>query len=215
MLLQSIKATFKKVTYELTIIILGVLIALGANAWYSDYLQQQQANKLLTNLNYELTKNVESLEEVIDSYTRNHQKVEGLEAKLEQGESLESEDITFTFHMLRVRRGAWSFAKNRDEVNTLPIELLIGINMANTYNQNAEVMVSDFIFKNHDEIIKLRADDKLEEYLDVLSRELAQAVFTLKLAHISTKKPLEKINEYQETGQLKADSQEFILQSEM
>lgn len=87
--------------------------------------------------------------------------------------------------------------------------------MASTYNQNAEVMVSDFIFKNHDEIIKLRADEKLEEYLDVLSRELAQAVFTLKLAHISTKKTLEKINEYQETGQLKADNQEFILQSEM
>ena len=62
------KKIISKVAFELIIITLGVLIALGINAWYNNFQQRQTAEQLLTKIAYELQQNIIRLETAASSY---------------------------------------------------------------------------------------------------------------------------------------------------
>lgn len=192
----------------------GVLIALGINAWYNTYQQQQQASQLLTKIAYELESNITQLARVQAGYEQNIELADKFEAELQQNPTTE-ESYQFVLMMLHTDQGAWQFSKSRDELNTLPVELLIDLNLANRSSLTAQNMVSDFIFQQHDEISKLLENDQNEAYLDTVEREFKQLKFTIDIALLSSQKALSRIKEFQKTGKLTKNTQPLSLSSEL
>ena len=212
--MKSIKAILAKVFFELIVITFGVLIALGINAWYNTYQQQQQASQLLTKIAYELENNITQLARVQAGYEQNIELADKFEAELQQNPPTE-ESYQFVLMMLHTDQGAWQFSKSRDELNTLPVELLIDLNLANRSSLTAQNMVSDFIFQQHDEISKLLENDQNEAYLDTVEREFKQLKFTIDIALLSSQKALSRIKEFQKTGKLTKNTQPLSLSSEL
>lgn len=200
--------------FELIVITFGVLIALGINAWYNTYQQQQQASQLLTKIAYELENNITQLARVQAGYEQNIELADKFEAELQQNPPTE-ESYQFVLMMLHTDQGAWQFSKSRDELNTLPVELLIDLNLANRSSLTAQNMVSDFIFQQHDEISKLLENDQNEAYLDTVEREFKQLKFTIDIALLSSQKALSRIKEFQKTGKLTKNTQPLSLSSEL
>lgn len=86
--MSAVRKIISKVAFELIVITLGVLVALGINAWYNTYQQRQQAEVLLGKIAYELTQNIERLESAASAYNDNIIKSQRYVAELEEtGES--------------------------------------------------------------------------------------------------------------------------------
>ena len=113
--------------------------------------------------------------------------------------------------MLTVKQGAWQFSQNRDELNTLPVELLISLDAANRSTSEAKTMVNQFIFESHDELDELLENDLYVRYLDGMKRELTQVKFYLDYALLSSKSALTDLESYRETGKIAAKNESVEL----
>ncbi|AIY67353.1 hypothetical protein [Pseudoalteromonas piratica] len=203
------KKIISKVAFELIVITLGVLIALGINAWYNNFQQRQTAEQLLTKIAYELQQNIIRLETAASSYQQSIEQSNQYEHVLE--ETGETEQYAFVFKMLTVKQGAWQFSQNRDELNTLPVELLISLDAANRSTSEAKTMVNQFIFESHDELDELLENDLYVRYLDGMKRELTQVKFYLDYALLSSKSALTDLESYRETGKIAAKNESVEL----
>ena len=54
----TIKTITEKILFELTIVVLGILLAIGINYQYQVYQQKVQASKFLSKIEYEITANL-------------------------------------------------------------------------------------------------------------------------------------------------------------
>ncbi|MEI4551738.1 MAG: hypothetical protein ACPGVL_08190 [Pseudoalteromonas spongiae] len=202
-----------KVAFELIVITLGVLVALGINAWYNTYQQRQQAEVLLGKIAYELTQNIERLESAASAYNDNIIKSQRYVAELE--ETGESPRFEFVLKMLNVDQGAWRFSQSREELNTLPVELLIALDLANRSNTEAKHMVNTFIFEGHDDLSEFSDSDLNERYLDGVEREFKQIKFYVDYALMSSQQALSRLKEYRATGKLVARKENVTLSTEL
>ncbi|WP_394224588.1 sortase family protein [Pseudoalteromonas spongiae] len=202
-----------KVAFELIVITLGVLVALGINAWYNTYQQRQQAEVLLGKIAYELTQNIERLESAASAYNDNIIKSQRYVAELE--ETGESPRFEFVLKMLNVDQGAWRFSQSREELNTLPVELLIALDLANRSNTEAKHMVNTFIFEGHDDLSEFSDSDLNERYLDGIEREFKQIKFYVDYALMSSQQALSRLKEYRATGKLVARKENVTLSTEL
>ncbi|MEC8326678.1 MAG: hypothetical protein VX100_11355 [Pseudomonadota bacterium] len=202
-----------KVAFELIVITLGVLVALGINAWYNTYQQRQQAEVLLGKIAYELTQNIERLESAATAYNDNIIKSQRYVAELE--ETGESPRFEFVLKMLNVDQGAWRFSQSREELNTLPVELLIALDLANRSNTEAKHMVNTFIFEGHDDLSEFSDSDLNERYLDGVEREFKQIKFYVDYALMSSQQALSRLKEYRATGKLVARKENVTLSTEL
>ncbi len=194
-------------------ITLGVLVALGINAWYNTYQQRQQAEVLLGKIAYELTQNIERLESAASAYNDNIIKSQRYVAELE--ETGESPRFEFVLKMLNVDQGAWRFSQSREELNTLPVELLIALDLANRSNTEAKHMVNTFIFEGHDDLSEFSDSDLNERYLDGVEREFKQIKFYVDYALMSSQQALSRLKEYRATGKLVARKENVTLSTEL
>ncbi|TMO88564.1 hypothetical protein CWC15_00955 [Pseudoalteromonas spongiae] len=199
--------------FELIVITLGVLVALGINAWYNTYQQRQQAEVLLGKIAYELTQNIERLESAASAYNDNIIKSQRYVAELE--ETGESPRFEFVLKMLNVDQGAWRFSQSREELNTLPVELLIALDLANRSNTEAKHMVNTFIFEGHDDLSEFSDSDLNERYLDGVEREFKQIKFYVDYALMSSQQALSRLKEYRATGKLVARKENVTLSTEL
>ncbi|MCF6456067.1 hypothetical protein [Pseudoalteromonas sp. MMG024] len=207
------KKIISKVAFELIVITLGVLVALGINAWYNTYQQRQQAEVLLGKIAYELTQNIERLESAASAYNDNIIKSQRYVAELE--ETGESPRFEFVLKMLNVDQGAWRFSQSREELNTLPVELLIALDLANRSNTEAKHMVNTFIFEGHDDLSEFSDSDLNERYLDGVEREFKQIKFYVDYALMSSQQALSRLKEYRATGKLVARKENVTLSTEL
>lgn len=211
--MSAVKKIISKVAFELIVITLGVLVALGINAWYNNYQQRQQAEVLLGKIAYELTQNIERLESAATAYSDNITKSQRYVAELE--ETGESPRFEFVLKMLNVDQGAWRFSQSREELNTLPVELLIALDLANRSNTEAKHMVNTFIFEGHDDLSELSDSDLNERYLDGVEREFKQIKFYVDYALMSSQQALSRLKEYRATGKLVARKENVTLSTEL
>lgn len=201
------KKIISKVAFELIVITLGVLIALGINAWYNNFQQRQDAEQLLTKIAYELQQNIHRLELASASYNANIEQSKKYEQLFE--ETGESDGYEFVLKMLIIEQGAWQFSKTRQELNTLPVELLISLDMASRSTSEAKEMVNQFIFQGHDELNELVDNDMNARYLDGMERELKQIKFYLDYALLSSKNALSHLDQFRESGKI-SDKKENV-----
>lgn len=211
--MSAVKKIISKVAFELIVITLGVLVALGINAWYNTYQQRQQAEVLLGKIAYELTQNIERLESAASAYNDNIIKSQRYVAELE--ETGESPRFEFVLKMLNVDQGAWRFSQSREELNTLPVELLIALDLANRSNTEAKHMVNTFIFEGHDDLSEFSDSDLNERYLDGVEREFKQIKFYVDYALMSSQQALSRLKEYRATGKLVARKDNVTLSTEL
>lgn len=211
--MSAVKKIISKVAFELIVITLGVLVALGINAWYNTYQQRQQAEVLLGKIAYELTQNIERLESAASAYNDNIIKSQRYVAELE--ETGESPRFEFVLKMLNVDQGAWRFSQSREELNTLPVELLIALDLANRSNTEAKHMVNTFIFEGHDDLSEFSDSDLNERYLDGVEREFKQIKFYVDYALMSSQQALSRLKEYRATGKLVARKENVTLSTEL
>ncbi|ATD00465.1 hypothetical protein PSPO_b0438 [Pseudoalteromonas spongiae UST010723-006] len=211
--MSAVRKIISKVAFELIVITLGVLVALGINAWYNTYQQRQQAEVLLGKIAYELTQNIERLESAASAYNDNIIKSQRYVAELE--ETGESPRFEFVLKMLNVDQGAWRFSQSREELNTLPVELLIALDLANRSNTEAKHMVNTFIFEGHDDLSEFSDSDLNERYLDGVEREFKQIKFYVDYALMSSQQALSRLKEYRATGKLVARKENVTLSTEL
>lgn len=211
--MNAVRKIISKVAFELIVITLGVLVALGINAWYNTYQQRQQAEVLLGKIAYELTQNIERLESAASAYNDNIIKSQRYVAELE--ETGESPRFEFVLKMLNVDQGAWRFSQSREELNTLPVELLIALDLANRSNTEAKHMVNTFIFEGHDDLSEFSDSDLNERYLDGVEREFKQIKFYVDYALMSSQQALSRLKEYRATGKLVARKENVTLSTEL
>lgn len=211
--MSAVRKIISKVAFELIVITLGVLVALGINAWYNTYQQRQQAEVLLGKIAYELTQNIERLESAASAYNDNIIKSQRYVAELE--ETGESPRFEFVLKMLNVDQGAWRFSQSREELNTLPVELLIALDLANRSNIEAKHMVNTFIFEGHDDLSEFSDSDLNERYLDGVEREFKQIKFYVDYALMSSQQALSRLKEYRATGKLVARKENVTLSTEL
>lgn len=211
--MSAVRKIISKVAFELIVITLGVLVALGINAWYNTYQQRQQAEVLLGKIAYELTQNIERLESAATAYNDNIVKSQRYVAELE--ETGESQRFEFVLKMLNVDQGAWRFSQSREELNTLPVELLIALDLANRSNTEAKHMVNTFIFEGHDDLSEFSDSDLNERYLDGVEREFKQIKFYVDYALMSSQQALSRLKEYRATGKLVARKENVTLSTEL
>lgn len=211
--MSAVRKIISKVAFELIVITLGVLVALGINAWYNTYQQRQQAEVLLGKIAYELTQNIERLESAASAYNDNIIKSQRYVAELE--ETGESPRFEFVLKMLNVDQGAWRFSQSREELNTLPVELLIALDLANRSNTEAKHMVNTFIFEGHDDLSEFSDSDLNERYLDGIEREFKQIKFYVDYALMSSQQALSRLKEYRATGKLVARKENVTLSTEL
>lgn len=211
--MSAVRKIISKVAFELIVITLGVLVALGINAWYNTYQQRQQAEVLLGKIAYELTQNIERLESAATAYNDNIIKSQRYVAELE--ETGESPRFEFVLKMLNVDQGAWRFSQSREELNTLPVELLIALDLANRSNTEAKHMVNTFIFEGHDDLSEFSDSDLNERYLDGVEREFKQIKFYVDYALMSSQQALSRLKEYRATGKLVARKENVTLSTEL
>lgn len=211
--MSAVRKIISKVAFELIVITLGVLVALGINAWYNTYQQRQQAEVLLGKIAYELTQNIERLESAASAYSDNIIKSQRYVAELE--ETGESPRFEFVLKMLNVDQGAWRFSQSREELNTLPVELLIALDLANRSNIEAKHMVNTFIFEGHDDLSEFSDSDLNERYLDGVEREFKQIKFYVDYALMSSQQALSRLKEYRATGKLVARNENVTLSTEL
>lgn len=211
--MSAVRKIISKVAFELIVITLGVLVALGINAWYNTYQQRQQAEVLLGKIAYELTQNIERLESAASAYNDNIIKSQRYVAELE--ETGESPRFEFVLKMLNVDQGAWRFSQSREELNTLPVELLIALDLANRSNTEAKHMVNTFIFEGHDDLSEFSDSDLNERYLDGVEREFKQIKFYVDYALMSSQQALSRLKEYCATGKLVARKENVTLSTEL
>ncbi|KPV96295.1 hypothetical protein AN214_01641 [Pseudoalteromonas sp. P1-9] len=211
--MTAVRKIISKVAFELIVITLGVLVALGINAWYNTYQQRQQAEVLLGKIAYELTQNIQRLESAASAYNDNIIKSQRYVAELE--ETGESPRFEFVLKMLNVDQGAWRFSQSREELNTLPVELLIALDLANRSNTEAKHMVNTFIFEGHDDLSEFSDSDLNERYLDGVEREFKQIKFYVDYALMSSQQALSRLKEYRATGKLVARKENVTLSTEL
>ena len=211
--MSAVRKIISKVAFELIVITLGVLVALGINAWYNTYQQRQQAEVLLGKIAYELTQNIERLESAASAYNDNIIKSQRYVAELE--ETGESPRFEFVLKMLNVDQGAWRFSQSREELNTLPVELLIALDLANRSNTEAKHMVNTFIFEGHDDLSEFSDSDLNERYLDGVEREFKQIKFYVDYALMSSQQALSRLKEYRATGKLVARKENVTPSTEL
>lgn len=168
---------------------------------------------MLSKIAYELESNITQLKRVQHGYQKNIEKVNSYEQILTENAVL-GEGSEFVMIMLDIEQGAWQFSKTRSELNTLPVELLMVINFAHRSSFNAQEMLRNFIFKQHDDLTLLRNSNQYELYLDAVDREFKQIKFNIDLAFLSSEKALERVKEFQRTGTLSESDNGISLMSE-
>lgn len=201
-MIQSLKNNIKKVVFELTIIVLGVLIALASNTWYQSYQQEQQANILLSKLKHELENNLDELNESIASYEQNIKKTK---LYLELAEKEESIDYEFSLIILDMEFGVWQFGQKRDELNKIPVEMLIKLSASYRQSEQAEKLTQKLLLEDLDSITE-RLEDNEKDSLNMLKRELLQTKMYIDVAKIQVSRSIKLISHYQKTNELLKES---------
>jgi hypothetical protein len=188
----KIKVVTGKVLFELTIVALGILLAIAINSQYQEYQQKKQADNFLKKIEYEISSNLKNLDEVNTAFGENIELTNGYISELKHGETI---DINYSLKLLDVGFGVWKFTQHREELDRLPVDMLIAISESYRALEKAELYTSELIITKFEKLTD-NANGKENEWLIKLSREFKYAKFHLNLAQTELKNCMTIIEKY-------------------
>lgn len=131
---EKLRASLGKITFELMIVTLGVLIALVINEWFQNYQEEKYAHVILEKTHYEMESNLEKLQSAIKIYEETLTVIEKL-LKLDQ--TADNNKLAIAY--LDTNSSVWEFALLRDELKEVPVELLITISSSYKATHDAQI----------------------------------------------------------------------------
>lgn len=188
----TIKTITEKILFELTIVVLGILLAIGINYQYQVYQQKVQASKFLSKIEYEITANLKSLERVNSAFDTNIRLSLNYISQLKSGENFE---INYSLDILAIDFGVWNYAQNREELDQLPVDLLISISESYRALEKAELNTIELTLSKIPRILANANESESDAFNEVLN-ELNYAKFYLDLAQIKLSKSITLIENY-------------------
>lgn len=186
----TIKTITEKILFELTIVVLGILLAIGINYQYQVYQQKVQASKFLSKIEYEITANLKSLERVNSAFDTNIRLSLNYISQLKSGENFE---INYSLDILAIDFGVWNYAQNREELDQLPVDLLISISESYRALEKAELNTIELTLSK---IPRILANANESDAFNEILNELNYAKFYLDLAQIKLSKSITLIENY-------------------
>lgn len=186
----TIKTITEKILFELTIVVLGILLAIGINYQYQVYQQKVQASKFLSKIEYEITANLKSLERVNSAFDTNIRLSLNYISQLKSGENFE---INYSLDILAIDFGVWNYAQNREELDQLPVDLLISISESYRALEKAELNTIELTLSK---IPRILANANESDAFNEVLNELNYAKFYLDLAQIKLSKSITLIENY-------------------
>ena len=186
----TIKTITEKILFELTIVVLGILLAIGINYQYQVYQQKVQASKFLSKIEYEITANLKSLERVNSAFDTNIRLSSNYISQLKSGEKFE---INYSLDILAIDFGVWNYAQNREELDQLPVDLLISISESYRALEKAELNTIELTLSK---IPRILANANESDAFNEILNELNYAKFYLDLAQIKLSKSITLIENY-------------------
>ena len=188
----TIKTITEKILFELTIVVLGILLAIGINYQYQVYQQKVQASNFLSKIEYEITANLKSLERVNSAFDTNIRLSLNYISQLKSGEKFE---INYSLDILAIDFGVWNYAQNREELDQLPVDLLISISESYRALEKAELNTIELTLSKIPRILANANESESDAFNEVLN-ELNYAKFYLDLAQIKLSKSITLIENY-------------------
>jgi len=188
----KIKVVSGKILFELVIVALGILLAIAINSLYQGYQKKEQADNYLKKIAYEISSNLKNLDEVNTAFGENIKLTVNYISKLKRGENIE---INYSLKLLDVGFGVWKFTQHREELDRLPVDLLIAISESYRALEKAELYTSELIITKFEKLTD-NPKGKENEWLIKLSREFKYAKFHLELAQTELKNCIKIIEQY-------------------
>lgn len=181
-----------KLLFELTIVSLGILLALAVNSWSQAYQQREEAHQLLQKIEYETMGNLSNLKQVNIAFAESLKLTDNYISGLGKGEEIE---LNYTVNILAVDFAVWEFTKHREELDQLPVDVLIAISDSYRALEKAESLTRELAFtkfRNITDNFKNEKSDTLRE----ISIELNQVKFHLDIAQAKLKNTIKIIEQY-------------------
>ncbi|RXE95659.1 hypothetical protein [Pseudoalteromonas phenolica] len=149
---EKLRSSLGKVTFELTIVTLGVLIALVINEWFQNYQEERRAHEILEKAHYEMKSNLVSLKSALKGYEKSIAYIDKL---IEEDQKTANKNYLFSIPQEDLSVSVWRFALLRDELRELPVELLVRIessyeatkHVKNTMEKMGPSFLTEFINK--------------------------------------------------------------------
>jgi hypothetical protein len=193
----KIKVVTGKILFELAIVALGILLAIAINSQYQGYQQKKQADNFLKKIEYEINSNLKNLDEVNTAFGENIVLTDDYISELKRGEKV---DINYSLKLLDVGFGVWKFTQHREELDQLPVDILIAISESYRALEKAELYTSELIITKFEKLKdNPNANANEIELLIKLSREFKYAKFHLDLAKAELKNCIDIIEQYYPT----------------
>ena len=199
---DKIKANLSKVMFELTIVTLGVLIALVINEWFQNYQQRQHAEVLLTKTQFELENNIEALNRTLESYEKIASYLDDL---IEKNNYPDDAKYAVSLQHLDVNSSVWEFALQRNALREIPVELLFSIAASYQASQDAQKYAQRMDMASFSEFVrKFKQSNDKQGQIKILKSIISQAIIQMKVASIKFESAAENNDFYLRTGEIKA-----------
>ncbi|WP_440053280.1 hypothetical protein ACSLBF_10035 [Pseudoalteromonas sp. T1lg65] len=186
----KIKVLTGKILFELTIVALGILLAIGINSQFQAYQENELANSHLKKIQYEITSNLKNLKEVNNTFGKNIELSDSYISQLQRGEKVE---LNYSINILSVDFGVWKVSQHREELDQLPVELLISISESYRALEKAELYTLELTLSK---IPRMLDNDIKSETFEEILNELNYAKFYLDIAQMKLKKCVDAIEKY-------------------
>ncbi|MFY8301125.1 hypothetical protein AAEU28_20360 [Pseudoalteromonas sp. SS15] len=197
---EKLRSSLGKVTFELMIVTLGVLIALVINEWFQNYQEERRAHEILEKTHYEMKSNLTSLQSALKDY---EDSIAYIDKLIEDGREATNKNYLFSIPQEDLSVSVWRFALLRDELRELPVELLVRIesgyestkHVKNTMEKMGPSFLTEFINK-------FIASEDQTQLLKSLKQDLKNALLKAKLAAFKQEIIIKETEHYLKTGQV-------------
>jgi len=200
---EKLRSSLGKVTFELTIVTLGVLIALVINEWFQNYQEERRAHEILEKAHYEMKSNLVSLKSALKGYEKSIAYIDKL---IEEDQKTANKNYLFSIPQEDLSVSVWRFALLRDELRELPVELLVRIessyeatkHVKNTMEKMGPSFLTEFINK-------FTVSEDQTQLLKSLKHELKNALLRTKIAAFKQEIIIKETEYFLNTGQIKIE----------
>lgn len=188
----TIKKVSSKVLFELTIVSVGILLALAVNAWFQNYQQQQQAQALLSKIEYEINQNLTNLQDVRNALDHN---IADTSNTLKNYNTEADLNINLELKILDVDFAVWNFSQHRAEFDRLPVDLLISISESYRALEKADLLSNQLASGKFEQIVTdMQGNEKTA--LTKLLNELQRVKFQINIAQNKLESSAAAIKQY-------------------
>ena len=202
---EKLRSSLGKVTFELTIVTLGVLIALVINEWFQNYQEERHAHVILEKTHYELKGNLDALRRTQKSFEETMPYLDELIARDNYPDDAQ---YSLQINYLEIHSSVWEFALQRGELRELPVELLLPIASSYQFSKEAQVASQKLNMAALSRFgLEFSQSENQKSLLKNLRLDMANAIYEIRLAVARLERTLENTGHFLEQGYLNPNTE--------